>query len=139
MTATFLLDSWAVLAYLKNESPADHRVLTLLKQARDGTAHLLISVINLGEVYYIVGRSRGEDTAEQILTDMRLLPLEILPVEETDVFAAARWKMKFPLAYADAFAAAIAEKHQAVLVTGDPELLALEDKIKIEKLDRNES
>jgi ribonuclease VapC len=137
VTAIFLLDSWAVLAYLKRESPADNRVITLLEQAREGTARLLISIINLGEVYYTIGRLRGEDFAEQILSELRLLPLEILPIDEADVFAAARWKMQDPLAYADAFAAAAAEKYQAVLVTGDPELLALKDKIEIEKLGRS--
>ena len=137
MTAIFLLDSWAVLAYLKRESPADNRVITLLEQAREGTARLLISIINLGEVYYTVGRLKGEDFAQQVLAEFRLLPVEVLQVDEADVFTAARWKMQYPLAYADAFAAAAAEKYQAVLVTGDPELLALKEKIEIEKLGRS--
>jgi predicted nucleic acid-binding protein len=89
-------------------------------------------------VYYSVGRLRGADYAEQVLADLRLLPIEILPVDEGTVFAAARWKMQYPLAYADAFAAAAAAQYRAVLVTGDPELLALKDKIKIERLGRNE-
>lgn len=134
---TYLLDSWAVLAFLKQESPADGRIIMLLEQAHQGTVRLLISVINLGEVYYNVGRLRGEDFAKKVLVELRLLPFEILLVEEEDVFAAARWKIQYPLAYADAFAVAAAEKYQAVLVTGDPELLALNEKIAIEKLDRN--
>ena len=134
MTTTYLLDSWAVLAFLKQESPADNRVIMLLEQAHLGTVRLLLSVINLGEVYYTVGRLRGEDFANKVLVELQLLPVEFLQVEEADVFAAARWKMHYPLAYADAFAAAAAEKYQAVLVTGDPELLALKDKIEIEKL-----
>ena len=138
MTATYLLDSWAVLAYLKCESPADERVIALLEQAREGTARLFISMINLGEVYYSVGRLRGADFAEQILAELRLLPIEILPVDEAAVFAAARWKMRYPLSYADAFAAAAAEQHRATLLTGDPELLALTDKLKIENV-RKES
>jgi ribonuclease VapC len=138
MTATFLLDSWAVLAYLKKESPADNRVIALLEQAREGAARLLISIINLGEVYYSMGRLRGVDFAEDVLADLRLLPVEILSVDEAAVFAAARWKMQYPLAYADAFAAAAAEQYHAILITGDPELLALKDKIKIERLSRNE-
>lgn len=137
MTATYLLDSWAVLAYLKQESPADNRVIMLLDQACQGTVRLLISVINLGEVYYTVGRLKGEDFAEQVLAEFRLLPVEVLQVDEADVFTAARWKMQYPLAYADAFAAGTAEKYKAVLVTGDPELLALKDKIEIEKLGRS--
>ena len=137
MTSIFLLDSWAILAYLKEESPADKRVIELLGQAREGTIKLFISIINLGEVYYIVGRIRGEDFAEQTLDDLRLLPIEILPVNETAVFAAARWKMRYPLSYADAFAAAAAEEYQATLLTGDPELLALTNVLKIETLQKD--
>jgi len=39
-----------------------------------------------------------------------------------------------PLSYADAFAAAAAEGYKAILLTGDPELLALADKLQIETL-----
>jgi predicted nucleic acid-binding protein len=81
---------------------------------------------------------RGLNFAEQVLADLRLLPIEVIPVDKVAVFTAARWKMQYLLAYADAFAAAAAEQSQAVLLTGDPELLALKDKIKLEKLGRDE-
>ena len=136
MNAKFLLDSWAILAYLKKESPADLRVLELLEEAREGNVLLFLSVINLGEIYYIVGRARGEDTAQYILEEIKRLPIEILPVDETDVLAAARWKMRYPMAYADAFAASAAQDLQAILLTGDPELLALKGLLEIEILKR---
>ena len=137
MTAIFLLDSWAILAYLKKESPADLRVLELLEQASQGSARLFLSVINLGEVYYSVGRVRGEAFADHILEELRSMPVEILPMDEAVVFAAARWKMKYPISYADAFAAATAEQCKAVLVTGDPGLVALKNVLNIEALGRN--
>jgi len=133
---TFLLDSWAMLAYLKKKSPADARVVDVMEQARQGDIKLFISVINLGEVYYSIGRVRGEDFADQVLDEIRLLPVEILPADDDVVFTAARWKMKYPLSYADAFAAASTEQHEATLLTGDPELLALRDKLNIEELKR---
>ncbi len=136
MTATLLLDSWAVLAYSKKESPADLRVLALLEQAGQGTVRLLMSVINLGEVYYRTGRARGERFAEHILAELRLLPIEILPVDETIVFAAARLKMKYSISYADAFAAAASQACKATLLTGDPELVALAGELNIEPLGR---
>jgi ribonuclease VapC len=136
MTAAFLLDSWAVLAYLKKEPPADLRIKALLEQARQGTIRLFISVINLGEVYYNVGRLRGEASAEYILAEFKLLPVEILPADEGTVFAAARWKMKYPISYADAFAAATAEQRDATLVTGNPELVALKGQLKVDVLQR---
>lgn len=137
MSAVFLLDSWSVLAYLKKESPADQRVRALLEEAQAGETQLFLSVINLGEIYYIIGRARGEETAEHILGEIRQLPIEILPADEETVIVAARWKMQFPMAYADAFAAASAERVSAALVTGDPELLALGDLLPIEKLERS--
>ena len=137
MTKSILLDAWAVLAYLKKESPADTRVIALLEQAGRGSVWLFISVINLGEVYYNVGRARGERFAESVLEELRSLPLEILPADEPAVFAAARWKMKYPISYTDAFAAAAADRLDAILVTGDPELLALKEQLKIEALGRS--
>lgn len=138
MTTSYLLDSWAILAYFKKETPADTRVLALLEKARQSNARLLVSVINLGEVFYNVGKVRGERFAESILSELRLLPLEILAVDENLVLAAARWKMKYSISYADAFAAATAEKLRAVLVTGDPELLALKGVLQIEALERRQ-
>jgi ribonuclease VapC len=35
-------------------------------------------------------------------------------------------KARFPIAYADAFAAALAQKHGCLLVTGDPEFQRVE-------------
>lgn len=137
MNAKYLLDSWAILAYLKKESPADLRILELLEKARDAEVQLFLSVINLGEIYYIVGRARGEETAQYILGEIKNLPIEILQVEEKDVLDAAAWKVKRPMAYADAFAASAAQEQQAILVTGDPELLALRDLIEIEILERS--
>ena len=137
MSAKFLLDSWAILAYLKKESPADERVLELLEEARENKVKLFLSVINLGEIFYIVGRAKGEESAQYILEEIKRLPIEILPVDEKDVLSAARWKMQYPMVYADAFAVSAAQKHHATLLTGDPEILALSDFLDIEILERN--
>ena len=39
-----------------------------------------------------------------------------------DIWSAASLKGQYPIAYADAFAAALAIKYRCPLVTGDPEL-----------------
>ncbi len=36
-------------------------------------------------------------------------------------------KAKFPISYADSFAAALAQKHECPVVTGDPEFRAIAD------------
>ena len=57
MTSRFVLDAWAVLALLQGEEPAASRVKTLLNAAREGAVELFISILNLGEVIYRIGKS----------------------------------------------------------------------------------
>jgi predicted nucleic acid-binding protein len=81
-----------------------------------------MSWINLGEVFYVIRRSAGEDAATSAVRDLRDVIEAELPHEER-VLQAGRIKSAHPLAYADAFAAATAQAHGAELWTGHPELL----------------
>lgn len=137
MSNLYLLDSWAILALLYEEEPAAGRVEELLQQAADGQATLFLSVINLGEVFYIFGRRRGVDPAENVVARIKQLPIRILHVDEERVLAAAGYKIKYAISYADAFAAAAAAELEATLVTGDPELLALAGRVQLESLHRS--
>lgn len=114
---TAVLDSWAVLRYLENLDPAAAEVGALLESERP-----LMSWINLGEVFYVLRRVHGEDAASTTIRDLRTVLDAELPSAER-VLAASRVKADHPLAYADAFGAATAVAHDAVLWTGDPELL----------------
>lgn len=136
MSETFALDTWAMLAYLQGEEPAASRVRDVIEGAQAGTVRLFISIINLGEVYYRVGKIKNAKEAESVLTDLQHLPMEILSAEDEIVLAAARLKMNYAISYADAFAAVIAIQKDAVLLTGDPELLGMKKIIRIEKLTR---
>jgi len=136
MTKTFIFDSWALIAFIEGESPADLRVQEILEQSRRRQMRAVISIINLGEVYYHIGKMHGEKAADTTLAKLRLLPLEILPADEETVLTAACWKMKRSISYADAFAAAASVAHKATLLTGDPELLALAEELDIEPLQR---
>ena len=136
MKPRFVLDAWAVLALLQKEEPAASRVKRLMEEARAGNTELFISIINLGEVYYRIGKAKGEREAQETLDDIRRLHLTVVPATEEAVFAAARFKMHHAISYADAFAAATAEDLNAVLATGDPELGQLEHSIRIERLER---
>jgi predicted nucleic acid-binding protein len=136
VTRRFVLDSWAVLALIQKEEPAASRVRVLLAEAASGQVDLYLSIINLGEVYYRIGRVRIQSRSDQIVNDIRHLAVTILPASEEAVFAAARFKMRHTISYADAFAAAAADLLGATLVTGDPELIALAGRISIEPLRR---
>lgn len=133
-----VLDAWALLAYLQGEEPAASRLRDLFKQAQSGNPEIFASLINVGEVYYRVGRRQGQDAADETLEELRLLPLTILtPLAET-VIDAARLKVHYALSYADAFAAATAQKRNATLWTGDAELLAMKKTVRIESLRREQ-
>ena len=133
MENTFILDAWALIALLQQEEPAAGRVHTLLNRAQtDEQIQLLMSLINLGELFYIVSRLQGEDEARQTIADIRQLPLTLLQATEERIFAAAQLKASHRLSYADAFAAAASLEFQGVLLTGDPELIALADHLPVE-------
>ena len=117
---TIALDSWAVLRLLEGSEPVATRVQALLDDEQP-----VMSWINLGEIFYIVSRDQGRAKAEDVIRDLRPHLRLDLPTERR-VLEAARIKDEYPMAYADAFAAATALAHDATLWTGDPELL-LED------------
>lgn len=136
MKPRFMLDAWAILALVQKEEPAASRVKQLAEEAKTSDLELFISIINLGEVYYCIGRVKGEHEAQETLDDIRRLCLTVVPATEEAALAAAKFKMRYAISYADAFAAATAEELGATLVTGDPELKQLEHRIRIEKLKR---
>jgi predicted nucleic acid-binding protein len=113
---TWCLDSWAVIAWLRDEQPAAGRVEEALT---DGA---LMSWINAGEVYYLLDRATGRERAEEVLDNLRVRTrLDVATPER--VVEAAKIKASFSMAYADAFACATAIAHDATLLTGDPEIL----------------
>jgi predicted nucleic acid-binding protein len=113
---TWCLDSWAVVAWLRDETPAAGRVDEALA---DGA---VMSWINAGEVYYLIARVTGEARAEEVLDNLRVRTRLDAATPER-VVDAARIKASFAMAYADAFACATAIAHDATLLTGDPEIL----------------
>lgn len=137
MPEHYLFDSWAILAYLQGEEPAAGRVSQCLDDATQKRAETSISIINLGEVYYCLGKVLGAQRAQEALGDLSSLPIQVIPAENELVMRAANWKMRHRISYADAFAVATAEKLNARLVTGDPELLALQEIIPMEALQRS--
>lgn len=134
MSKDFVMDAWALLAFLQGEEPAASRVREVIEAAQDGTARLFVSIINIGEVYYRVGKTHSSKEADSVLADLYLLPMEILSADDDTVLSAARLKMAHTLSYADAFAAVTAQQKDATLLTGDPELIALKRVIQVERL-----
>ena len=130
MSNAYVLDSYAVLALLGGETGSDE-VSRLLRQVQEGKAHLLMTWVNAGEVVYIVQRRWGRGRAYQALATLEAAGIQMVSVERELALAAAHIKAEHPLAYADAFAAALAMNTGAILVTGDPEFRVLKDAVSI--------
>ncbi len=130
---TYLLDSFALLAYLNNE-PGGGRVQEVLALAKSHKCRLVMSLINLGEVLYITERTRGLPAAQTVQALVESLPLELLEASRDLILDAAHIKASHTLSYADAFAVALAMRESAIILTGDPEYHAVEDLVKVEWL-----
>src|SRR5438552_589262 len=80
---------------------------------------VLMHAVNLGEVFYD-GLRRADPKVEQLWNDVSDLGISIRRDMDDDfVTAAARWKSKYRIAYADAFALALAERESGALATTD--------------------
>jgi predicted nucleic acid-binding protein len=128
--ASLVLDSFALLAYLRDENGAES-MQALFEKASRKDAPLLMTEVNYAEVKYIVLRKEGKDAWKTVETSLGSLPVEFLPTTRALADTAANFKANHRISSADAFAAALAKEKKAELVTGDPEFKALEKEIKI--------
>jgi predicted nucleic acid-binding protein len=129
-----VLDSWAIIGWLQGEEPARFKVRELLEQASRGETKLSISLINAGEVFYLIAKRHGAAPAERFLADLAMMPIQALLPDRRLILDAARLKSRYPISYADAFAVETARDQNAILVTGDPELRQLSKQEPIELL-----
>jgi ribonuclease VapC len=131
MMQTTVLDSYALIAFFEDEPGADD-VHKLLLAAEKGKARLLMSVVNLGEVWYAIARAVDAATADRYTSEIRGMAIEVMDAGWELTRRAALFKAKGGLAYADCFAAALACKYGAALMTGDHEFERLKGEIEIQ-------
>ncbi len=123
-----VFDSFAVLAWLNGEEPAAGSVQSLLDRSSDDEIDILISRINIGEIYYVVAKTRGDSPAETVRSQLDKVPVDFAPASDRRVRRAAELKVSSPVPYADAFAAGLALEYDATLVTGDPAFESIEER-----------
>lgn len=134
----YVLDAWALLAFLQKEEPAATRMNALLRQAKaPSDTELYAAVLNLGEVYYRIAKGKSESQASEALALFRRLSIRTVSATDERVYAAARFKGRFAVSHADAFACTTSQEFGAILVTGDPEIMHLSHLLTIEILTRN--
>ena len=133
MAPRFVLDSFGVMALLQDE-PGAAKMQELLEAGSKGECELYISVVNLGEVLYLLENRRGIDAAHEALAFIEQSPIRTAHVDRSLALLAARLKAATGIGYADCFAAALAQQLNAVLVTGDPDFQQVEDTVPVEWL-----
>lgn len=127
---SYVLDSFTLISYFEDSSGAD-KVEEILTLAKNNKVELLLSLINLGEIYYIIHRERGNEAAERILFVIDELPIEVTGIEIGITIEAAKIKATNSISYTDSFAAALALQKKATIVTGDPEFQKIESIVPI--------
>ena len=124
-----VLDSFALIAYLRDEAGAD-KVENLLRKAAARHEPLHMTEVNYAEVQYIVIRKNGLAGWETTAASLVSLPITFHPVTRELADIAARLKASHPIGLAHAFAAALAKTQNAELVTGDREFKVVEKELK---------
>ena len=124
---TRVLDTWPILEWMNGRQPATDVVEKLFDESLAGSTRLFMSAINAGEVYYFLRKTHSERIAESWRELSATLPVTIEVPTADEIWDAALLKGQYPIAYVDAFAAALAQKYRCPLVTGDPEFRSVPD------------
>jgi len=114
-----VLDAWALLAWLQDERPASAAVQKHLEAAERGDQELHLSLMNAGEVYYRLAKGRDRKAAADFRAGLGSMPVRLHVPTAEDVWQAAVLKSRRRISYADGFAASLAQRLGAVLLTGD--------------------
>lgn len=115
-----VFDSYALIALFRKEKGFEF-VRDLLIQLSKGEITGSMSVINVGEIYYLISRKSNSEKAEQAINAILQFPITIIKAGFDLTLEAAKLKSRFKLSYADAFAAALTISQKATLITGDQE------------------
>ena len=126
----YVLDTWAVIAYLEDE-PSGEEVEELIATAHEEQIPIYMSVINVGEVWYTLAREISEEEASAGVKSLRDLRIQFEDADWMLTQEAARFKSQYKMSYADCFAAALAKSRKAELITGDKEFRPLDGEIRI--------
>ena len=129
-----VLDAWSVVAYLEGE-PAGERVAEAIADAHESGRAVMMTVVNAGEVWYLISRATSETEADSSISDLRQLGVEFAEADWELTRNAAAFKSKHHMSFADCFAAALAKQRKATLLTGDPEFRQVQAQVRIQWLE----
>ena len=125
-----VLDAWAVLAYREDE-PGAEEIAELVIEAQNEGVPVMMTTVNVGEVWYILAREVSETEADKAVQELRHLGIQFIDPDWKLTRDAAAHKAKHRMSFADCFAAALAKQHKAQLVTGDVEFKQVEGEVQM--------
>ena len=96
--ASKVVDSWAMVAWVRNEPAAD-AVDSFFVEADRGNLRLVVSALNVGETFYILAKKKNMAIAEQFLKRLPSLSVHVA-----------------------VFAIALAQAEKASVITGGDEI-----------------
>jgi predicted nucleic acid-binding protein len=114
----YALDANALLDFL-DLGPGAQRVRAILHEAQQQRAAVVISILNWGEIFYLLWQKRGEEKARETIAALSRLPIEIVPVDLAQAMKAGEFKAVHKIPYVDCIAAALSTLQGATLVTSD--------------------
>jgi PIN domain nuclease of toxin-antitoxin system len=127
MADRVVLDAHAVLVFL-GEEPGWTEVEEILRFGEPW-----MTLVNLGEVAYILERASGAAAADEVWANLRAesrpggVSVRWIDIDDTLVRRAAVLKARGGLSYGDAFAAGAASVLDCPVLTGDPEFRVAEE------------
>ena len=131
----YVLDANALVRLFRNQDGAA-KIQELLIQTDKKQALLYISTVNLAEVLYVFARYSSLEEARKAIQRIKSL-VEFSSPDTEQALAAAEIRYRYKLGLADCFAAELAMRTGATLVTADPEFAKLGKQLKILALSRH--
>ena len=119
-----VFDSFALIAFFRRETGYEF-VRDLLVKISNDESEGYMTTVNIGEIYYMMCRKSNTKNAEDAIHALLHFPIQIIEADLKLTLEAAKLKAKYPVSYADAFAAALTINKKAILITGDSEFEAL--------------
>jgi predicted nucleic acid-binding protein len=131
----YVLDANALIHFFRR-TPGFLQVRGLIQQAKEGRAHLAISVVNLGEVFYVLAHYFGVEEARRCILETQK-SVTTISISDEMALDAALLRYQYKLGYADCFAAELAMRTGATLVTADADFAKLGKRLKVLALPRH--
>lgn len=124
---TVLADSWAWIEYFKGSKPGQK-----VKAFIEGDEELIVSTINVAEIYTWILRSYDERTAEEKRNVIKERCI-VVDVTETIAVEAAKLRHKLKWGLGDSIIYATSKMVGSMILTGDPDFKNAENIIYVER------